>query len=514
MIVLPTLLVFFYSVGRGQNAINNAVSDSAKGNYTVSVENGDSIYRYIPKVWTLRPASKDSTNQAISKVNNVSRMSKVSSYSYGSMDLSHIPNSYSIDNTKDIGEITINQSGGNGSVGYSVPINAYQTPNGMSPSVQLAYSSMYGNGIAGYGWQLGGQSSIAVTNSNIYFDGKPAPAKTDNTGAFTLDGQRLINLGDGNYQTEQGNIKVTAYMSGTVIKYFQVYYPNGNTAIFGFTTNTTAKVSYPITNIKDLNGNTIDYTYTESNNIYYITEINYGGRAGTNSLADFAKISFNYESRNDVSLVYVAGVKLQQDKRLKEIKTYFNGNLLQTYSLTYNDATSSLLTQIGCVANSKSLNPLKFYYGENNQVVNFTKNNILLESYFTNASAPDLILSKGKFDQYSSNDGLISYPNLNTYGLLATKIKGGKPIAYQYGSTYRPNLSLLVYGDLSLGVSLPITITTGDGFLALNAMDVDGDGKDELVKINTLFYKDEYLNTMIEKVYYYVYDVNTSIYGG
>jgi RHS repeat-associated protein len=513
MIVLPTLLIFFYGVGKGQNAINNAVSDSAKGNYTVSVENGDSIYRYIPKVWTLRPTSEDSTNQAISKVNNVSRMSKVSSYSYGSMDLSHIPNSYSIDNTKDIGEITINQSGGNGSVGYSVPINAYQTPNGMSPSVQLAYNSMSGNGIAGYGWQLGGLSSISVTNSNIYFDGKPTPAKTDNTGAFTLDGQRLINLGNGNYQTEQGNIKVTAYISGTAIKYFQVYYPNGNIATLGFTTNTTARVSYPITNIKDLNGNTIDYTYTESNNIYYITEINYGGRTGTNSLANFTKISFNYESRNDISLVYVAGVKLQQDKRLKEIKTYFNGNLLQTYSLTYNNATSSLLTQIDCTANSKSLNPLKFYYGENNQVVNFTKNNILLGSYFSNASAPDLILSKGKFDQYSSNDGLISYPNFNTYGLLVTKTKGGKPIAYQYGSTYSPTQSLLVYSDLSSGIASPTTITTGDGFLALNAMDVDGDGKDELVKINTSFYKEEYLNIMIEKVYYYVYDVNTSIYG-
>ena len=489
---------------KGQANITTFDLTLSDNKYSISIENGDTIYRYLPELWTTRPPQADSS---INKVS--SKFSRVSTYLGGDMDLSHIPESYSIDNSKDIGEITINQSGGNGSLGYSVPIKAYQAPNGMNPSVQLVYNSMSGNGIAGYGWQLGGLSSISVTNSTIYFDGEPAPAKTDNTGAFTLDGQRLINLGNGTYQTEQGNIKVAANISNSVVKYFLVYYPNGNIATYGFTTNTTAKTSYPISNIKDLNGNSIDYTYTESNNIYYIAEINYGGRTGTNSLANFAKMSFNYESRNDVSPVYVAGVKLQQDKRLKEIKTFINDNLLQTYGLTYTNANSSLLTQIDCTSNSKSLNPLKFYYGENNQLVNFIKNNVILSTYFANASAPNLILSKGKFDQYSTNDGLISYPNLSTYGLLATKMKGSTIIGRQYGSTYGPTQPLLVYGDLPSDISFPATLTTGDGFLGLNAMDVDGDGKDELVKINTSFYKDEYLNTMIEKVYYYVYDLNT-----
>lgn len=507
------LLSFSTTSISGQNTDNNLDSLFSKSKYNVTVENGDSIYHLIPEVWSLRPTMGENASKGLNKV---TKMSNVSAYSNSStMDLSHIPDSYAIDNTKDIGEITINQSGGNGSVGYSVPVNAYQAPNGMSPTVQLVYNSMSGNGIAGYGWQLGGVSAISVTNSTMYFDGKPAPAKTDNTGAFTLDGQRLINLNNGtsttiNYQTEQGNIKVTAYISGTVIKYFQVFYPNGNVATYGYTTNVTAKVSYPIINITDLNGNTIDYTYTESNNIYFITEINYGGRSGVNSLANFAKISFNYESRNDMSPIYVAGVKLQQDKRLKEIKTYFNGNLLQTYSLTYNNATSSLLTQIDCSANSKSLNPLKFYYGENNQLVNFTKNNVILSTYFTNASAPNLILSKGKFDQFSTNDGLISYPNFSTYGLLATKKNfWGTTIGYQYGSTYSPTQSLLVYANLPSGISTPVTLTAESGFQSLNAMDVDGDGKDELVKINT-----SSVSSTIETVTYKVYDVSTSIYSG
>jgi len=508
MIALPAILIFFYNVCNGQDTIKNLLSDIAKSEYTVSVENGDSIYRYIPKEWTLQPTSKESTNQVTSNANKISKISKVSAYSGGTMDLSHIPDSYAIDNTKDIGEITINQTGGNGSLGYTVPINAYQAPTGMSPTVQLAYNSMSGNGIAGYGWQLGGLSAISITNFNKYFDDYIAPATK--AGPFTLDGQRLIYLGYSSYQTEQGNVKVVPNRTDNGITYFKVYYPNGNIATYGFTTNTTAKVSYPLTNITDLNGNTIDYAYTESNNVYYIAEINYGGRIGTIPLANFAKISFNYESRTDVTPVYVAGVKIQQDKRVKEIKTYFNGNLLLTYGLTYTNANSSLLTQIDCSSNSKSLNPLKFYYGENNQLVNFTKNSIILGSYFSNASAPDLILSKGKFDQYSTNDGLISYPNFNTYGIQVIKQNWwGTIIGYQYGSMYSPDQSLLVYGNLPAYFSNPTTLTAESGFISLNAMDIDGDGKDELVKINT-----SSVSSTDETVTYKVYDVLTSIYTG
>jgi RHS repeat-associated protein len=507
------LIIFYFTIlGQSINAQQNFEQNN-KGKYNKTVENGDTIYTFQPEIWTLNPQVEG--NKSTKAKSSVSTMSKVSAFGGNPMDLSHIPDSYSIDNTKDIGEITINQSGGNGSLGYSVPIKAYQAPNGMSPTVQLVYNSMSGNGIAGYGWQLGGLSSISVTNSNIYFDGNAAPAKTDITGAFTLDGQRLINLNNGsttaiNYQTEQGNIKVTANISGTVIKYFQVFYPNGNIATYGFTTNTTAKVSYPLSDITDLNGNTIDYTYTVLNNVYYISEINYGGRTGTNSMANNAKVSFNYESRNDISPVYIAGVKVQQDKRLKEINSYFNGNLLQTYGLTYTNASSSLLTQIDCTSNSKSLNPIKFYYGENNQLVNFAKSNVILSTYFTNASAPNLILSKGKFDQYSTNDGLISYPNFSTYGLLATKKNfWGTPIGYQYGSTYSPDQSLLIYANLPSGISTPVTLTAESGFISLNAMDVDGDGKDELVKINT-----SSVSSTTETVTYKVYDVLTSIYSG
>lgn len=500
------ILLVFCNIAKGQDSLYTV---NNQNKYSVKVENGDTIYNLIPQVWDLNPKTAkvvDTTKKASTKA------SKVSAYIGDNMDLSHIPESFAVDKSKDIGEIPIVQNSANGSLSYSVPIEAYQVASGMNPSIQIAYNSMSGNGIAGYGWQIGGLSAISVANSSIYFDGNPAPAKADNTGTFELNGQRLIKMDYTstmiNYQTEQGNIKVTANVSGSIIKYFQVYYPNGNIATYGFTTNTTAKISYPISSITDLSGNKIDFSYTESNNVYCLNEINYGGRNAPNSRANYAKIGFTYENRNDFTPVYMAGVKMQQDKRLKEIKCYFNNNLLRTYSLTYIDGNSSMLNQIDCVSNNRSLNPLRFYYGENNQLASLIQNNIYLGTYFTNASAPNLILSKGKFEQNSTNDGLISYPNFSTYGVQVIKKNfWGTITGYQYGSTYSPNQSLLVYGSLPSYFSEPSTLTTGNGFISLNAMDIDGDGKDELVKINTTG-----VSSTEETVTYNVYDLITSIY--
>ena len=55
--------------------------------------------------------------------------------------------------------------------------------------------------------------------------------------AFVLDGLRLIKISENasqiRYESEQGNIKAVAYISGTLVKYFEVFYPNGNKGVFG-----------------------------------------------------------------------------------------------------------------------------------------------------------------------------------------------------------------------------------------------------------------------------------------
>src|SRR5690625_7196160 len=104
-----------------------------------------------------------------------------------------------------------------------------------------------------------------------------------NDDAFVLDGMRLIKLSETsariNYETEQGLIKVAAFLSGTVIRYFEVSYPNGNTAVFGYTSNGSNQLSYPMTTLTDLRGNSVTYSYSKINNHYYIGSITYAGRS-------------------------------------------------------------------------------------------------------------------------------------------------------------------------------------------------------------------------------------------
>ena len=151
-------------------------------------------------------------------------------------DNTYVPTTVTIDKSKAVGEIPI-QTGVSptGAKTYTVPIQVYPGINGFEPQLSLAYNSQQGNGIVGIGWGIGGVQSIMRTSRNIYYDGKPQGALRTKADAFVLDGMRLIKISENattiNYESEQGNIKVKAFLSGDVVKYFEVFYPNGTKGI-------------------------------------------------------------------------------------------------------------------------------------------------------------------------------------------------------------------------------------------------------------------------------------------
>ena len=75
-------------------------------------------------------------------------------------------------------------------------------------------------------------------------------------------------------------------MSGDVVKYFEVFYPNGTKGIFGYASNTNNKIFYPIVSLSDLRNNQILYTYVEQENHYRLTKVAYNG----------ASVEFQYPS--------------------------------------------------------------------------------------------------------------------------------------------------------------------------------------------------------------------------
>ena len=87
------------------------------------------------------------------------------------------------------GQFAVSQVGG---ALYNIPVECPPGIGGMTPSVSLVYNSQSGNGIAGWGWNVSGQSTISRTGKSYYYDQDAEGIKWDGTDNFNFDGQRLF----------------------------------------------------------------------------------------------------------------------------------------------------------------------------------------------------------------------------------------------------------------------------------------------------------------------------------
>lgn len=181
------------------------------------------------------------------------------------------------------------------------------------------------------------------------------------------------------------------------------------------------------------------------------------------------------------SLLSIAGQLIKDSKRLSKIDTYYQSSeLLSTYTMSYERSIYHFLSKISLKSNGKEVNPLMFYYGGDSDEGNFQTSTAFLETYFANSTVADLILHKGKFNSLARSEGLIAYPNFESYGITAHDNKGN----YLYGSKYDPAQNLLIYKNLGDYLCSPVKLQAGNGFQKLYPADIDGDGNDELVRIN------------------------------
>lgn len=422
---------------------------------------------------------------------------------------------YTIDKTKSIGEIPIQHSMVNGALTYSIPIDVYPGNNGIQPNISLNYNSFSRDGVAGYGWSIGGLSSIYLVNHNQYFDGYTDESKMDKAGAYTLDGTRLINLNTGtsdaiNYQTEQGQILVTAYLSSNNINYFQVKYPNGNKAVYGHTTNTAGELSYPITRMEDVLGNYIEYKYEKAGNIYYASEINYGSKR-----TKIGTLKFMYLNRSSMPTLYTHGTSVMQEKYLKNVETYFNAQKLRIFTLTHDNSTSLLLKRIDCSNNQgESLNPVSFsYYGDNtagnSMAFSTSENDLGIFTLKLEHKIEDIPMIKAAFDNDPSHTGLLLFTAPGSpYAVWKESWGHGAP---KFGSSVNDILGegakFMALVDIK-NANSPVAIPIGKGYIDAVVADIDGDGIDEFIKINS----DNNANKTYEVVTYTAYKINSNSY--
>lgn len=411
-----------------------------------------------------------------SQLSSASAVTLKSSVLGGGDPLSHIPIQVQVNTGYRVGSIPIQSSvTPAGGVAYSVPVACAAGRNGLQPNISLSYNSMGGNGPVGFGWGISGLSSITRVPFNRYYNGYTAPMQLSTSDPFVLDGNRIIPSLSGQFETEQGNIKVVPVISGSAVAYFNVYYPDGKTVIYGFTDNQNNRMFYPVTRITDILGNVMEFSYITRGNHYYINTITYGKN---NSFAHYANISFTYKTRPDITTTWYGGVMITEDYLLDRITAYSGSDVLHSYTFTYALDKVSLLDRIDC----DNLNPLKFYYGySDNQTASLNKSEATLYYYFDN-TVP-LIVRKGKFDWGTDDDALMSYPDKNNSVLYVKKRLLLPDIKYYY-TEYNSAQELLIYQSLAESFPIPDNLVAGSGFMELTSGDFDGKPGEEVVRIN------------------------------
>lgn len=395
---------------------------------------------------------------------------------------SHVPNSISLSQSKEVGQIVINSgTSSTGARTYEVPIDVYSGMRGFNPQLSLAYNSQQGNSIMGVGWSVSGLPMIARSGKTMYYEGKPQGIVMDNSDAFVLNGIRLIKTSTASsyilYESEQGNIKVKGYVSGNIMKYFEVFYPDGNKGIFGYTNGSQNYLYYPLMSLTDLKGNKISYSYSFSNNHYNIVNISYNG----------ASVEFNYQtSRPDPILYFAGGLKVNEPQLLQSITCKLGSTILGTYTLKYTTQNNkSLLTQIDYTASGKSYNPLLFYYGRGNVASNYTKSTTQLYEWYV-ADNPSMIkVAKGKFDYDSGADGLIALPNLNPYWKHYRNSTMFRHSQNRFDNKYTGEEKIFLYAGLKDSWASPMpNLFTEKGFVDIVCADLEGKQEEYVIKIN------------------------------
>ena len=379
---------------------------------------------------------------------------------------------------------------------YNVPIGTVCGLK-MTPQVALQYNSQSGEGICGYGWNLAGLSSITLINNSQYYYGSSDAAsiyRPSASSAFALDGVPLVeNSGDlsNNYPlvTATGNVLVRANLRGNYVNTFTVLFPDGRRGTYGVSNPSLMQndAVYPIVSQTDRDGNRISYSYLEKSDSltggnYLVSKISYGYKPHPQQPAYHASITFNY-ARNDSSICrYYAGEVHTNKLRLSTIDSKQGDSTLFAYNLSYEfSAGVHLLKKLDCTNGSSSkMKPLFFHYfcDFHSGKDAFMIDTVLLSRSFGPGS--QLILQRGHFRSTSASDGLLFLPRKSTYANLS-----GESTPKQYGSQYNPNQQILCYPQMRHSTSNIVdSLSAGSDFQGMFVADIDGNGIDELVRLN------------------------------
>lgn len=254
------------------------------------------------------------------------------------------------------GNIEVNSGG---QVSFTLPIPLPPGVKDVAPQINLNYISGSGNGVAGYGWNIGGITGISRVSKNIEKDNEVRGIQNDLTDLYTFNGQRLILKSgvygqDGaEYVTEKySNLKIKSYGSITGKPwsgplYWEVNFEDGSQAWYGSLPNlpgASTDLQYNIVKWKDVKGNYISYEYDQdkitNDNVTLIKTIKWGGNENINK-PHFNTINFDYIDRSQKETAYHQGILHVQRSILKSVTVLTNQQQFKKFVIDYLDIGTS-----------------------------------------------------------------------------------------------------------------------------------------------------------------------------
>ena len=283
-----------------------------------------------------------------------------------------------------------------GAATYRIDLSLPAGTAGAVPPLGLSYHSQRGNGLLGVGWGLDGLSAITRCRQTSARDGMAQPLTFTAADRFCLDGERLLLVNgsatrrygapDTRYRTEvDGFFTVTAKGgSGGQPDYFEVTRKDGSVATYGargdhasehrvynLAGNSASQhiLTWALREVKDSVGNRVFYGHARDAHGQRLSSINYAyGDPGVAGSRSRARVEFRYEARDDDTLGYLAGYRLQNTQRLVRITVRGMGTgtttpsslpVLRTYRLRYQGTTTHVLSRLAgvkeCVGTSTTV---------------------------------------------------------------------------------------------------------------------------------------------------------------
>jgi RHS repeat-associated protein len=383
-------------------------------------------------------------------------------------------------------DVSVNPS--MGAMSYSVSVLTPGGFPGLTPSLDISYSSTAGSGLVGIGWSMMSPSIGRMTSRGL-------PTYTDEDRFAADGGDELVRTSntatDATYRArfEKGFVRYTWHGVGAA-GYWTAEHPDGRKSFYGAkpdgTLVDTAQVKtaaggvfrYLLTSTLDPFGNELRYRYTKGVGGYpLLDEINYlFNDDGTAHVS----VRFSYESRDDLISDGSPGFELVLDKRLKEVRVMSDSTQIRRATLTYEASAksggSSRLASIEQFGLDDAPDPLHF---------TFAYSQALGGNCSSASCGKPLVVDMGTLPgNVLLNAGKATMIDINGDSLpdvLSTDPATGKHTFYRsvLGADGKPGFDMTPVnsdqGSSSLVLGLP----------AVQVMDLNGDGFTDIVNAKT-----------------------------